>query len=146
MAERELGRKNREEEEEGEQRKKPKKVIRPKCTFRPKHSEILSEVEWGGVSYRFPYRYEIFRPFRPERNGIYNIDSNIIVHNFCKTILWFHLCNNFIIFYLNQPKSLQNQKRQTLLFLILTKINQTHTNIKPNKFYSQIQSNPNFKH
>jgi hypothetical protein len=38
----------------------------------PKHPEILPEVEWGVVSYRFAYRYEIFRPFRPERNGIYN--------------------------------------------------------------------------
>ena len=64
-----------------------------------------------------------------------------------------HLCNNFIIFYLNQPKSLQNQKTQILLFPISTKINQTlKKNIKPNKTLtksskpSQIQSNPNFKH
>ena len=72
-----------------------------------------------------------------------------------------HLCNYFIIFYLNQPKSLQNQKTQILLFPISTKINQTLKKIiKPNKtfnFYyfqtltksskpSQIQSNPNFKH
>ena len=39
---------------------------------RPKHPEILPEVEWGVVSYRFAYRYQIFRPFRPEWNGIYN--------------------------------------------------------------------------
>ena len=87
-------RKKKEEEEEGAEKtksrgKKTKKVIRPKCTFRPKHTEthrnsrntpkhpeILSEVEWGGVSYRFAYRYEIFRPFRPERNGIYNYGMN----------------------------------------------------------------------
>ena len=39
---------------------------------RPKRAEILAEVEHGGASYRFAYRYEIFRPFRPERNGLYN--------------------------------------------------------------------------
>ena len=79
-------RRKKKEEEEGAEKtksrgKKTKKVIRPKCTFRPKHTEthrnsrntpkhpeILSEVEWGGVSYRFAYRYEIFRPFQPERN------------------------------------------------------------------------------
>ncbi len=38
----------------------------------PKHPEILSEVEWEVTSYRFAYRYEIFRMFRPERNGINN--------------------------------------------------------------------------
>ena len=75
--------------------KKPRKVFRPKYTYRPKHieihrngrntpkhPEILSEVEWEGVSYRFAYRYEIFRPFRPERNGIYNYALNTLVDNF----------------------------------------------------------------
>ena len=47
-----------------------------------------------------------------------------------------------LFFYLNKPKSLQKKKKQNLLFSISTKINQTLTNIKPNKFYSQIQSNP----
>ena len=36
-------------------------------------AETLVEVEHGGASYQFAYRYKIFRPFRPERNGIYNI-------------------------------------------------------------------------
>ena len=39
---------------------------------RAKRPGILAEVEQGGDSYRFAYRYEIFRPFRPERNGLYN--------------------------------------------------------------------------
>jgi hypothetical protein len=86
--------KKKKKEEEGRAEKesreknkkiKPKKANRPKYTYRPKHPEIhrngrntpkhpeiLPEVEWGVVSYRFAYRYEIFRPFRPERNGIYN--------------------------------------------------------------------------
>jgi hypothetical protein len=41
---------------------------------RAKRPGILAEVEQGGDSYRFAYRYEIFRPFRPERNGLYNTD------------------------------------------------------------------------
>jgi hypothetical protein len=73
-----------------------------------------------------------------------------------------HLCNNFIIFYLNQPKSLQNKKKKPNF--IISNLNQNQPNpqknIKPNKtfyFYyfqtltksskpSQIQSNPNFKY
>ena len=94
--EREFGGKKKEEEgrrrrggEEEQRKKKPKKANRPKYTYRPKHleihqngrntlkhPEILPEVEWGVVSYRFTYRYEIFRPFRPERNGIYNYAAN----------------------------------------------------------------------
>ena len=75
----------RDQKRPGKERKKPRKVFRPKYTYRPKHTEIhrngqntpkhpkiLSEVEWEGVSYRFAYWYEIFRPFRPEQNGIYN--------------------------------------------------------------------------
>ena len=48
----------------------------------PKHPEILSEVEWEVTSYRFAYRYEIFRPFRLERNGINNfgISTYIILY------------------------------------------------------------------
>ena len=38
-----------------------------------KQDKILAEVEHEGASYRFACRYEIFRPFWPERNGIYNI-------------------------------------------------------------------------
>ena len=38
----------------------------------PKRPEILSEVEWEITSYWFAYQYEIFHPFRPERNGITN--------------------------------------------------------------------------
>jgi hypothetical protein len=37
-----------------------------------KWAEIFSEVEQGGFLFRFAHRYEIFRPFRPERNGKYN--------------------------------------------------------------------------
>ena len=74
----------KEEEEEGaeknwrsrEKKKKAKKVFRPDYIYRPKQAEILAEVELGGASYRFACRYEIFRPFRPEWNGIYNIDPN----------------------------------------------------------------------
>ena len=64
-----------------------------------------------------------------------------------------HLYNNFIIFYLNQPKSLQNKKKPNF---IISNLNQnqpnSQKNIKPNKTLtksskpSQIQSNPNFKH
>jgi hypothetical protein len=39
---------------------------------RPEQAEILAEVEHRGDSYRLACRYEIFRPFRPERNGLYN--------------------------------------------------------------------------
>ena len=54
-----------------------------------------------------------------------------------------HLCNNFIIFYLNQPKSLQNKKNQTLLFPISTKINQTLKKIvNPTKPLTFIISKP----
>jgi hypothetical protein len=63
---------------EGEQRKKkknPKKQTgrnTPENSLkRPKHPEILPKVEWGVVSYRFAYRYEIFRPFRLERKTEY---------------------------------------------------------------------------
>jgi hypothetical protein len=43
---------------------------------RPEQAEILAEVEHGGDSYRLACRYEIFRPFRPEQNGLYNIGAN----------------------------------------------------------------------
>ncbi len=43
---------------------------------RAKRAGILAEVEQGGDSYRFAYRYEIFRPFRPEQNGLYNTGGN----------------------------------------------------------------------
>ena len=39
---------------------------------RSEQAEILAEVEHRGDSYRLACRYEIFRPFRPERNGLYN--------------------------------------------------------------------------
>ena len=44
----------------------------PKRLKWPETPEILSEVEWEVTLYRFAYQYEIFRPFRPERNGINN--------------------------------------------------------------------------
>jgi hypothetical protein len=98
--ERELGGKKKEEEEEGaekESREKKKKKNPKKQTGRntpkftetprnsPKHPEILPKVEWGVVSYRFAYRYEIFRPFRPERNGIYNY---VFISIFLKLLSW----------------------------------------------------------
>ena len=36
----------------------------------------MAEVEYRGALYRFTCRYEIFRPFQAERNGIYNIDGD----------------------------------------------------------------------
>jgi hypothetical protein len=56
---------------------KGKKLFRPDYIYRPKQAEILAEVEHRGASYRFACRYEIFRPFRPERNGLYNIVLNL---------------------------------------------------------------------
>jgi hypothetical protein len=41
---------------------------------RPEQADILAEVEHRGDSYRLACWYEIFRPFRPERNGLYNTD------------------------------------------------------------------------
>ena len=38
--------------------------------------EIFSEVKQGGFSFWFAHQYEIFGPFRPEWNGIYNFDFN----------------------------------------------------------------------
>jgi hypothetical protein len=91
--ERELGGKKKEEEEEGaekesrEKKKKKTQKSKPAETPRnsPKHPEILPKVEWGVVSYRFAYRYEIFRPFRPERNGIYNY---VFISIFLKLLSW----------------------------------------------------------
>ena len=42
----------------------------------PERAEILAEVERRGASYRLACQYEIFRPFRPERNGLYNTGQN----------------------------------------------------------------------
>ena len=42
------------------------------CRNTPKLAEILPEVEQRGLPFQFARRYEIFRPFRPERNGIHN--------------------------------------------------------------------------
>ena len=49
----------------------PAETCRNKLKW-PKQAETLLEVEHGVASYRFAYRYEIFRPFRLEWNGIYN--------------------------------------------------------------------------
>jgi hypothetical protein len=88
-------RKKKEEEEEERRKKKDsrekkkktkgQKVFRPKQAYRPKwaetgrngrngpeQAEILAEVEHRGDSYRLACRYEIFHPFRPEWNGLYN--------------------------------------------------------------------------
>ena len=60
---------------------------RPKLLYQPVFSEMSQNgqnrtgmvriLTWGGtegVSYRFAHWYEIFRPFRPERNGFLNYD------------------------------------------------------------------------
>ena len=69
---------NREKKNKNQEPKSiPAKTGLPAETGRngPKQSEIFPEVEQGGVPYRFAYQYKIFRPFRSERNGIYNIDK-----------------------------------------------------------------------
>jgi hypothetical protein len=58
---------------ETQKREKIKIKTKRQKVIQQKQAEILAEVEHGGASYRFACRYEIFRPFRPERNGIYNI-------------------------------------------------------------------------
>ena len=50
---------------------------------RSEQAEILAEVEHRGDSYRLACRYEIFRPFRPERNGLYNTATNWFVTKLC---------------------------------------------------------------
>jgi len=61
----------------------------------PKQPEIWLEVERGVFWYQFTYRYEKFRPFRLERNGINNNDKT---H---KNSLY---CVNFLGFlYMNKP-------------------------------------------
>ena len=70
---------------------KPAEITRNSLKH-PKHPEIWSEVEWGVTSYRFAYWYEIFRSFRPERNGIYNFDENNTLNSVEKiyqTKFWF---------------------------------------------------------
>ena len=45
--------------------------------------KILSEVEYGGLSFQFAYQYEIFWPFRlPGQNEIQNIDLQYHVQMF----------------------------------------------------------------
>ena len=105
---------------DSKQRKKKKKNQRPKKYSgrnkftgrnrpeRPEQAEILAEVEHRGDSYRLACRYEIFRPFRLERNGLYNtalysLYTLHIILCLLAIILTWHL--SFIAQYLtNAPK------------------------------------------